>query len=154
LLQAAESGFLPEFFKKKNGRGVPSTLLLTQAVLVSLICLAFLLMPSVNGSYWLLTALSTQLYMLMYVIMFLAALRLHYKYNDRPRPFAIPGGKFGAWSVCILGLIGCTITLIVGFFPPDGINVGTLLHYEITFCSGVAVMVLPVLLFYFINLRV
>jgi amino acid transporter len=131
-----------------NTRGVAVNLLITQAVIVSLICLAFLLMPSIGGSYWLLTALNIQLYMIMYVMMFIAALYLRYKFADRPRPFAIPGGKIGMWVVCILGLIGCAITLIVGFFPPAGIMVGSLMSYEITFVSGIIVMIIPTVFFY------
>lgn len=153
LLHAAELGFLPSVFCKKNDRGVPSYLLIAQAVLVSLICLVFLLMPSVNGSYWLLTALSTQLYMLMYVIMFLAAISLKYKFVKQPQAFTIPGGKLGMWITCLLGLVGCVITLIVGFIPPESINVGGLLHYEIVFCSGLFGMIMPIIIFYIYRYR-
>ncbi len=146
LLQAAEDGFLPAFLSKENKNGVASSILIIQAVVVSLICLAFLLMPSVNGSYWLLTDLSTQLYMLMYVLMFAAAITLKYKFSDQSRPFAVPGGKMGMWIVCLLGLTGTIITLIVGFFPPDGINVGGTLHYELVFAGGILVMLLPLLI--------
>ena len=145
LLQAAEDGFLPAFLSKENKHGVASNLLIIQAILVTLICLAFLLMPSVNGSYWLLTDLSTQLYMLMYVLMFAAAIALKYKFAHQARPFAVPGGKIGMWIVGLLGLTGTVITLTVGFFPPDGINVGGTLHYELVFTSGIFAMLLPVL---------
>jgi amino acid transporter len=148
LLHAAELGFLPAYFAKKNSKGMPSNILLTQAGLVSVICLAFLLMPSVNGSYWLLTALSTQLYMLMYVLMFFAAIVLKYKFKKEPNAFTIPGGKMGMWFACLLGLIGCTITIIVGFIPPSGINVGGFMHYEMLFCSGLIAMISPVIFFY------
>jgi len=148
LLQAAQLGYLPEFLQKENSYGVAGNLLITQAVIVSIVCMAFLFMPSVSGSYWLLTALSTQLYMLMYVMMFITGLYSHYKFAHRPRAFTIPGGHFGIWGTCIAGLIGCLITLIVGFFPPDGINVGSVYHYEMTFCGGMAAMILPILLFY------
>ena len=148
LLLAAQHGYLPKFLCKENQQGVASNLLLLQAVLVSFMCLAFLLMPSVNGSYWLLTDLSTQLYMMMYVLMFLAALVLRYKYAYKPRPFKIPGGNFGMWCVSLLGLLGCLITLVVGFFPPDSINVGGKLHYEAIFTGGIIVMILPIVIFY------
>lgn len=148
LLHAAELGFLPAILTKENKQGVPSLLLLLQAILVSLICLAFLLMPSVNGSYWLLTALSTQLYMLMYVIMFLAAIYLKFKMRNHSQSFTIPFGKLGTSLVSGLGLIGCLITLIVGFIPPDGINVGSLFHYEMIFCGGLIAMIAPVIGFY------
>lgn len=153
LGQAAEHGFLPPFFEKANKFGVPQNLLITQAFLVSFVCLAFLLFPSVNGSYWLLTALTTQLYMLMYVLMFLSALSLRKKLNYQNKTFTIPGKKTGLWIVCLLGLIGCTITLMVGFIPPAHINVGSKLYYEVLFCSGIAIMILPVFFFYWYEKR-
>lgn len=148
LLQAANDGFLPKILRRVNKYGIEENLLLLQAALVSVICLAFLLMPSVNGSYWLLTALSTQLYMLMYMIMFIAALWLRYKHKAQPRPFALPGKTWGMWLVCGLGLIGCIITVIVGFIPPEGINVGTMQHYITVFSLGMIGMIIPSAGFY------
>lgn len=149
LLHAAELGFLPPLFSKKNKHHVPANILITQAILVSIICAAFLLMPSVNGSYWLLTALSTQLYMLMYVMMFAAAIALKYKFVKQPQVFTIPGGKLGMWLASLLGLCGCGITLFVGFIPPVSIDVGGFFHYRVVFCSGLIAMVLPIVFFYY-----
>ncbi len=148
LLQAAEEGYLPRFFSAPNRHHVPARLLLLQACLVTLVCLAFLLMPSVNGSYWLLTDLSTQLYILMYVLMFAAGLRLDKTLTSIPNSLTFPFGRAGAWLIGLLGLLGCGITLGVGFIPPAGLNVGGALHYEIMFCGGMLVMLAPVLLFY------
>jgi amino acid transporter len=158
LLQAAQIGYLPEFLQKVNEHGVAVNLLITQAVIVSLVCCGFLLMPSISGSYWLMTALSTQLYILMYVMMFVSALWLRFKKPQSAKQiknptFKIPGGKFGIWAVCILGFIGCGITLAVGFFPPDGIDVGSVWHYEMLFCSGMLAMIMPVLGFYYYKNR-
>lgn len=148
LLQAAQYGFMPEFLQKENKNGVASNLLILQAILVSLFCLAFLFMPSVNGSYWLLTAVNAQLYILMYVMMFIAGIYLRYKFPDQFRSFKIPGKNLGIWLAGILGLIGCAVTLIVGFIPPSGINVGTFFQYELIFCGGIVTMLLPVWFFY------
>lgn len=149
LMQAAQTGFMPDFLKKENKHGVASNLLIVQAVLVSLFCCAFLFMPSVNGSYWLLTALSTQLYILMYVLMFAAGICLRYKAPRDQQGFKIPGGNMGIWSVGILGLIGCIITLIVGFIPPNGINVGSILRYELVFVGGLVAMMVPIIFCYY-----
>lgn len=148
LMQAAENGFLPKIFAKQNKHKAASTMLITQAVLVSVICLAFLLMPSVNGSYWLLTDLSTQVYMLMYVLMFTGAIILRHRNPNKERAFKVPGGKYSMWVTGLLGLFGCAVTLIVGFFPPDGVDVGGTLHYEIVFSGGLVAMILPVIAFY------
>lgn len=148
LLQAANDGYLPPGLTKLNKNQVASNLLLLQAVLVSLVCMAFLLMPSVNGSYWLLTALSTQLYVLMYVLMFVAALVMKFKSKFKSKNSIIPGGGLALSLICLLGLAGCFITLVIGFIPPEGVNVGSALHYEWIFSLGLLMMVSPVLLLF------
>ncbi len=148
IAQAARHGFLPSFFQQENKHGVSQNLLITQAIIVSLICLVILLMPSVNGSYWLLSTLSTQLYMLMYVMMFISAIFLRNKSHYLNQGFSIPGKKVGLWTVCALGLVGCAVTLFVGFIPPSNINIGSKLNYIIIFCAGMAGLILPVFGFY------
>lgn len=151
LMQAANNGYLPHIFRRQNSNGVPSTILITQGILVTLVCGAFLLIPSVNGSYWLLTDLSTELYMIMYVMMFTAAFYLKYKNPNASSGYRIPGGIWGKGVVCFLGLIGTLITLIVGFFPPDNLDVGGKVHYEVVFSSGILLMIVPSLIFYCYN---
>lgn len=148
LLHAAEFGFLPKFFRHKNHAGVASNILLTQGFVVSLFCLLFLLVPSVNAFYWFLTALSTELYMIMYILMFCAAVKLHYAYADRPKSFKIPGKDLGMWITSILGLIGCTTTIIVSFFPPENVNIGSPAKYLMMICAGNILTISPLLLFY------
>jgi len=146
LLQAAHDGYLPPALTQLNENQVASKLLITQALIVSLVCLAFVLMPSVNGSYWLLTALSTQLYVLMYVLMFIAALVL--KFKNQTANKIIPGGKLGLVLVCLLGFVGCGITLLIGFIPPESLNIGSMLRYELIFSLGLITMISPVSLLY------
>lgn len=153
LLQAAQLGYLPDFLKKENKYGVASNLLYMQAIIVSFVCLAFLFMPSVSSSYWLLTALSTQLYMCMYVLMFLACIHLRYKLVNHQRTFTIPGGKIGIWTISLLGLLGCAITIIVGFIPPDGIEITNIFRYEMIFALGMLAMIVPILFFYLYKSR-
>lgn len=152
LLFAAQDGFLPKVFHKSNKNDVPVVLLFVQAAIVSLVCLVFLFMPSVNGAYWLLTDLSTQLYVFMYVIMFFAAIALSLKNKNKNIKnknicFKIPGGNYGTILTCSLGLIGCCVALIVGFIPPGNIDVGTVFHFEMMFGVGILVMCLPVWIF-------
>ena len=150
LLLAADNGFLPHWLHRLNKHGVASRILLLQAVLVTLLCSGFLLFPSVNAIYWLFTALSTELYIVMYVMMFIAAIRLKNKFPHLPRPFAIPGGRYGYYFTCLLGLVGCGITLIIGFFPPENnMDVGGANHFRLIFSSGIILMLIPAALLYF-----
>lgn len=149
LLLAASHQFLPSSLCKLNKHGVASRILLLQALLVTVLCSGFLLLPSVNAIYWLFTALSTELYIMMYVFMFLAAWVLKGKFAHLKRPFAIPGGKWGYYLTCFLGLIGCSITLIVGFIPPEeSIDIGGAGRFRLIFSLGILVMLLPAFLLY------
>lgn len=129
LLAAAESGDLPPLFKKTNRHGMPTALLIAQAVIVSIFSLLFLVMPTVSSAYWILTVMSAQLYLLMYILMFAAALKLRYKCPHVPRAYQVPGGNKGMWCIAGTGLLAATGTLIIGFFPPAQIPSGTTLLY-------------------------
>lgn len=153
LLHAAEFGFLPRLFRRKNQAGVAKNILIGQAVVVSLVCLIFLLVPSVNAFYWFLTALSTELYMIMYVLMFCAALKLHYQYVDRPKIFKIPGGTGGIWTTTLLGLVGCITTIVVSFFPPDNVEIGSPLRYLWMIGVGNILTLSPLALFFYYKKR-
>lgn len=149
LLMAANNNFLPPSFCTLNKHGVASRILLAQAILVTLLCSAFLLFPSVNAIYWLFTDLSTELYMMMYVLMFIAAWRLKSKFPKLKRSFSIPGGKPGYYLTCVLGLLGCAITLCVGFIAPEqSMDVGGANHFRIIFTLGIILMLLPALFLY------
>lgn len=145
LLQAAQDGYLPKSLARSNKHGMPRNVLLLQAIFVSISCAAFILMPSVNGSYWLLTDLSTELYVSMYVLMFISSVKFSLNLHDHKPSFTIPGGKIGMLATCSVGLLGCLMTLFVGFFPPSVIDVGGFWHYEFIFSMGILVMILPVL---------
>ncbi|KTD43649.1 APC family permease [Legionella quateirensis] len=149
LLMAAKQDFLPQFMCKLNKHGIASRILIVQAILVTVLCSGFLLFPSVNAIYWLFTDLSTELYIMMYVLMFIAAWSLKSKFAHLKRPFAIPGGKPGYYLVCVLGLFGCAITLIVGFIPPEqSMDVGGAAHFRQIFSLGIIVMLIPAFILY------
>lgn len=143
LLVAAQDGNLPPLFQRINAQGAPVTMLVGQAVIVTILSSLFLFMPSVNGSYWLLTALAAQLYMLMYLMMFFAAIKLRLKAPDHPRAFRIPGGMVGMCIVAGIGIVGVSTTLVVSFMPPDAINVGRISSYEFTLLFGLLLMCSP-----------
>lgn len=148
LLQAVEFGYLPPVFAKVNKNGAPVTLLYTQAVMTFVLSLSFLFIPSINSIYWLLTDLSTQLYVLMYVLMFVAAIALFLRVEQMTGVFKIPGGRLGYLLTCGLGLIGCAIALVVGFFTPADMNIGTTIPYPVIFGVALLLMIAPVLAFY------
>ncbi|MCA0404250.1 MAG: APC family permease [Proteobacteria bacterium] len=143
LLVAAEDGNLSKRFQQTNEQGAPFVMLIGQAMIVTILSTLFLFMPSVNGSYWLLTALAAQLYMLMYLLMFAAAIKLRLSSPGHPRAFRIPGGLMGMLIVAGIGICGAVATLVVSFMPPAGINVGSVSRYELTLILGLILMCSP-----------
>lgn len=148
LLHASKYGFLPPFFAKVNRYGVAYRILIAQALLVSVFCLLVFLVPTVNAFYWFLTTLSTELYMVMYLLMFAALLRVRYKYKLPLKTFRIPGKHLGVWIVGLLGLFGSLLTIFVGFFPPSHIEIASPLKYATMIGAGNLLMIAPVYLFY------
>jgi amino acid transporter len=153
LAQAAADSFLPAFMLKVNRYGVAYNIAILQALVVTGVALAFLYMPSVNGSYWLLTALSTQLYMFMYVFLFIAAIKIKHKFPERPHIIRFLRIKNALYVMAIMGLLGCLLTIYIGFLPPVGINIGSPVRYEAVFITGMCVMVIPCLFFYVYRMK-
>lgn len=143
LLVAGQEGHLPSWLLAQNKQGAPVSLLVGQALIVTVLTMIFLLLPSVNSSYWLLTALAAQLYMLMYLLMFATGIYLSFKQADTPRAFRIPGGQLGMLLVAGAGIIGTTVTIIVSFIPPSHIYQGSVWLYEGLLISGLVLMCLP-----------
>jgi len=114
----ALEGNMPPVFNRHNKYGSPVAILVTQALIGSVISLLYVFLPSVNQAYWILSAMTTELLCIVYVLVFAALIKLRYSKPDQPRPFTIPGGKAGIWLVGGLGGIGVIFAFIVGLMPP------------------------------------
>ena len=143
-------GDLPPFFQKLNRHGMPSHLLLFQAIVVTLVSFVFLLMPSASSAFWILSAMSVQLYLLMYIVMFLAAIKLRYSHPHIKRTYKIPFKMHGIWWIASIGTISSVFAFFVGFIPPAQLDVGSLWFYEGFLIFGIFVMCLvPYLIYHF-----
>jgi amino acid transporter len=149
LLLAARHRFLPPYFTQLNRAGVASRVLVAQALIVTALCLLLLYVPSINAFYWLLTALSTGMYMLMYLLMFSAAWRLkkdhHPTQLQAKRRFFIPGGQKGLRIVSAVGIGGALLTYFLGYVPPGAIDVGSPAQYTALIFGGNVLFITPVL---------
>ncbi len=146
LLIAGGEGNLPPSLQVTNPHGAPTKLLFYQAIIVSILSAVFLFMPSVNSAYWFLTALAAELYMLMYLIMFLAAIVLRVKKPAEHLGYRVAGGAKGLCFVAALGILGTLTTIIISFLPPSEVDVGRVLNYELCLVGGMLLMCLPPLL--------
>ncbi len=147
ILAVAQQGSLPPFFQKVNKNGVQVNILLVQGGLVTLLSLTFLLMPSVSSSYWILTALTAQLYLIMYGMLFLSAIKLKYSRPNVKRAYTVPGGKLGMWIVAGIGLLAALFGIIIGFLPPAQVTTGNELFYDGFLIVGIIIMAgIPIVL--------
>lgn len=138
-------GDLPRWLARENRHGMPVTILLVQAAVASLFTGVYLLMPTVNSSYWLLSALTMQLTMLMNILLFAAVIVLRLRQPRLPRPYRIPGGIFGVTLIAGIGAVTCFTAFSVGFVPPEQLQTGSLAIYDSLLLGGMLLFALPVI---------
>ncbi len=148
LWAAGRAGNLPPVLQTTNSRGVPHNLLMVQAGLMSCVALVFLVVPSVNTAFLLLTSAAVILYAVMYLVLFAAAVRLRYTHADTVRPYRIPGGRsWGLWLVAGTGFATTFACFLIGFLPP-GTDIGTVPYALAMFTTLVVMLVAPQLLYH------
>lgn len=141
-------GNLPPFFQNLNRHGMPTHLLLFQAIIVTLASFAILYMPTLSSAYWILTALSAQMYLVMYLLLFVAAIRLRYTHPHIPRLYRIPHPHKGIWLVSLIGTTSTLFALFISFVPPTGYDVGNRLIYESSLFISLLIMIAIPLMIY------
>ncbi|MCX6699772.1 MAG: amino acid permease [Methanomicrobiales archaeon] len=125
LFATAHEGTLPPILQKKNKNDIPVNMLILQAVLITFWGAVYVLVPGgVNSSFWMLFALTTTVYIVMYFLMYAAAIRLRYTRPDVPRAFSIPGGKIGMWIVAGFGFVMMVFLFVLAMLPPSQISEG------------------------------
>ena len=147
FMRASAQGDYPKVFQRHNNKLAPTGVLLIQAGIGTLFSLLFLFEPTISTSYWILSALTTQLLVIMYVLMLAALIRLRYTQPDTPRPYQIPGGKLGVWLVGGFGITGCSFAFFLGFVPPSQIATGNHALYVCMMVLFTALLAIPPFLF-------
>ncbi len=102
LLEISRSeGYLPPFLQQLNKYGIQQNILVTQGIVTTIIALMYALIPNVSNVYWIFSTITTQVYLIVYLLMFVAAMRLRKSQPDHPRGYRVPA----------LGLL-CTVGLL------------------------------------------
>lgn len=147
LYATTTHGNLPPIFHKLNKNGVPMNLLWLQAIIVTITSLIILQLPTVSASFWILSVMSAQTYLLMYILMFIAAIRLRYTKPHVPRAYKVPYKAKGIWVLSTFGILSCVFVILLGFYPPSQLNVGNLVFYEFYLILSMIVMsVIPLII--------
>jgi amino acid transporter len=90
-------------------------------------------------AFFLISAMMIALYLIAYMLMYAAAIRLRYSAPALPRPFTVPGGLAGMWLTAGIGFAGVLFSFVVSFFPPDQLPVGSLMLYTALVVLGIVV---------------
>ncbi len=138
LLTVGEAGYLPKWFQKTNTHGIQVNILLLQAIIVTILSVTFVLLPSVQAAYQILSAMTVGLYLIMYIIVFCAFLKLKCTKPNLQRAFSAPYGYF----IGALGLASSIIAFVLSFFPPSQINTGSPKAWVIILVIGTMIGVL------------
>jgi glutamate:GABA antiporter len=138
-----DQGFLPPYFQQVNSRGIEVRILGAQGAVITVIALLYAFIPGVSRAYWIFAAMATQVYLIMYVLMFIAAARLRRSQPGHVRGYRAPAVHL----LCGLGAGSSVFAFVIGFIPPSQFGHLNSLSYAVLILAGILVIgILPPLL--------
>jgi amino acid transporter len=144
LLIARREGYLPPFFQRQNENEVAVNILVVQGAVTTVIALLYALVPSVSSAYWILSVMTTQVYLVMYLLMFVAAVNLRTRQPQVERGYKAPALKF----ICTVGFVASAAAILIGFVPPSQFESGNTAAYVGLILAGTVLLgLLPPWLF-------
>lgn len=150
IFVVGKAGYLPPFFQKTNKRGVQKNILLLQGVMVTILGLLFVVLPSVQSFYQILSQLTVLLYLIMYMMMFAAAIVLRYKLRGMGRPFRI-GKKSNSmiWLVAGVGFFGSLLAFVLSFIMPEMFvgQISSSLWWGVLLGGSIVIIVIPFVIY-------
>ena len=111
--------------------------------MITLIALLYAFIPTISRAYWIFTAMATQVYLIMYLLMFIAAVRLRRTQPDHPRGYI----AHSLGLLCLLGGASSITAFAIGFVPPSQLGHQSPLLYALLLLAGIlAIGIVPPLL--------
>ena len=135
LLLVGKEGYLPVALQKTNKQGMQVNIMIVQGIIVTVLALLFALSSSVQSVFWIFSAMAVQLYLIMYMIMFLAAMRLRKTKPDVERGFKTPAMSLVGW----VGFFASLAAFLIGFVEPSG-NSFPQMTYTLILVVGIIVL--------------
>ncbi|GEM29796.1 amino acid transporter [Nocardia neocaledoniensis NBRC 108232] len=149
LLIGRSEGYLPPVLTKLNKHGVQQNMLVAQGVFTTLIALLYAFIPNVSSAYWILSVITTQVYLIMYVLMFAAAAKLRRDDPDHPRGYRAPA----LLALCALGAASSIAAFAIGFVPPSQFGAGSPWVYVLIVGGGMGIVGLLIPYLFYRNRR-
>ncbi len=145
---ARERGYLPRYFQQLNSNGVQLHILVAQGVVITVIGLLYAVVPTVSRAYWVFAALATEVYLIMYVLMFAAATNLRRRQPQHERGYRAPA----LVTICVIGAGASIAACVVGLLPPSQLGHISTAPYVAALLAGVLLVgVLPPLLLHMLR---
>jgi amino acid transporter len=143
LLIGRQQGYLPPYFQKVNRQGIEVRIIAAEGVVITLIAVLYAFIPSVSNAFWIFTTMATQVYLIMYVLLFIAVLRLRRSQPDHPYGYRAPALVL----LCLLGGVSSVAAFVIGFIPPSQFGHLNPLTYAVLILAGIlAIGIVPPLL--------
>ncbi|MGE3287746.1 MAG: APC family permease [Pseudonocardia sp.] len=125
LLVAKDGGYLPPYLQKTNKAGVQVNILVVQGWVTTALALLFALVPAVSNAYWIFMTITTSVYLLVYLWLFIAAYRLRKLAPDHPRGYRAPALPL----LCGVGFVASLAAILISFVPPSQFGDGNPLGF-------------------------
>jgi len=132
LLISRQEGYLPPFLQRLNKNGIQQNILVVQGLVTTVIAMLYAFIPDVSSSYWIFSVITTQVYLIMYLLMFVAAVRLRRSHPDHPRGYRAPM----LVGLCGTGFAASLAALLIGFVPPSQFGSGSTGLYLLIVAGG------------------
>jgi amino acid transporter len=118
-------------------------IMVVQGIIVTALAMVYALSPSVQSIFWVFSAMAVQLYLIMYMMMFLAAIRLRRDKPDVKRGFTAPAMKF----IGGLGFVASLLAFLIGFVEPSGDGIDQLTYTGFLVIGIVGLGIWPFILY-------
>ncbi|WP_374285069.1 amino acid permease [Lactococcus sp.] len=118
LLNAAQDNALPAYFSKTNPNGAQEGILIIMGIIVSLLASFYVIFPhqSVSMVFSFFIGTAVALYVMMYILMFLAAISLRRKGKTGKQGYRAPA----LYLMCTFGILSSVAAFILTFIPQSG----------------------------------
>ncbi|MCF1428731.1 MAG: amino acid permease [Shewanella sp.] len=122
MLEAGKAGLLPAKLAETNSADVPINFLIVQGLIVSVWAAVLTFGGGANVSFFTAISLTVVIYVVGYIIFFVAYFKVVTCHQDLPRAFEIPGGHFVKLLVALSGLVISVLALGISFIPPSQLS--------------------------------
>ncbi len=134
-----EENLPPKFARLHAVHKTPASAAIVTGIVTTVVIVIYgFLAADAEDLFWTLFAFSSIVFLIPYLIMFAAFLRLRSIDSVTPRPYRVPGGNVGAWAFAILCILFILQAIIFFIYTPGEFD----LNYAGSVIVGVLVTIL------------